>query len=382
MHSINSNITPSSVKKILIVTRPLSPPWDEASKNFIYTLAKNISDENFKITILTDKINSDLPKNIVQEKIYTSNNFNLKQKYYLLKYLMGLKSDFDIIHYVFTPTKLNSFLIKNLVKNKGAKIIQTIATLREDLFPPRNIKNIIFGDSIITYSNYSKDKLEEIGIKNVARIYPGIDLEYYSPSSKNLKLMDDWNISSNSFVITYPGEYSRLGATDDIIDSLPKIFKIIPEAKFIFACRIKNDHDLQKKNDLKEKLKSANLLDKTIFTDTYFDMPRIYNLSDVIIFPVRNMKGKFDIPLAVIEAMACGKPVIISDLPLLKEFSNNQNSVTIQNGNAQQLVTALSDLHKNRDRGITIGINARKYTEENFDIKKVVKKYEDIYKIL
>ena len=39
------------MKRILLLTRPICPPWDEGSKNFAYTLAKYAGD--FEIHLLT-----------------------------------------------------------------------------------------------------------------------------------------------------------------------------------------------------------------------------------------------------------------------------------------------------------------------------------------
>ena len=75
----------NSKLKILLITRPIAPPWDEASKNFAYALAKEISKQssNLEIHILTKGNFSDLPSNIIQHPIYTSSekDFKLSQKY-------------------------------------------------------------------------------------------------------------------------------------------------------------------------------------------------------------------------------------------------------------------------------------------------------------
>ncbi|MFC1756398.1 glycosyltransferase family 4 protein [Patescibacteria group bacterium] len=367
-------------KKILLVTRPLSPPWDEASKNFAYNLAKNI--KNFQLTILVSERNANISRNVRQEKIYTSNSFNLKQKHNLMKYLIRTRKDFDIVHYIFTPTKLNSFLIKYFAKHKNAKTIQTIATIREDLFSDKQLKKLIFGDVLATYSEYARKKLNNIGLDHVQHVYPGVDLDVYFPTQKNLKLMSEWKITPDDFIISYPGEYTRLGATNDIVKSIPKIFKAIQNSKFIFACRIKSEQDAQKKDEILHIFKSKGLLNRIIFTDIFLDMPKLYNMSDVVIFPVRNMKGKFDVPLAVIEAMACEKPVVISDLPILSEFANEKNSVKIKRGNRQGLIDAIVSLRANDKKRQEIGKNARQYVAKRFNIKKVSEKYQDIYEAI
>lgn len=364
------------MRKILLITRPICPPWDEASKNFAYYLAKNI--QGIEFGLLTKGNVPDLPANVHQHPIYTSGslNFDFWQKSKLLK-LINIRKQYDVLHFMLTPAKLNSFAFRTFLKSKQLKTIQTVATLREDLFRDSDFKKILFADLIITYSAYAQNKLKSLGFENVKCVYPGIDLEYYLPAPKNIKLMNDWKIAATDFIVTYPGEYARLGATDDIAEVIIKISR--PDIKFIFACRIKNERDAIKKAAIQKKLAQAGALDKVIFTDTYGDMEKIYNLSDVILFPVRNMQGKFDVPLAVIEAMACAKPVIISDIPILREFANEKNSAIIKTGDIPALQSAILDLQQNTIRREHIGQNARRYVEENFNIKAAAEKYARIY---
>ena len=374
------------MKRILLVTRPIAPPWDEASKNFAYTLAKSFgAQENLELHLMTRGILLELPKNVIQEDIYTSseNDFKFSQKIRSLFFQFKNRNKFDIAHYFFTPAKLNSFVIKNFIRNNKTKTIQTVATLREDIHSDEEIKKLMFADKIITYSDYAKNKLNLLGFNNAKRIYPGIDLENYKPATCNLQLIT-YNLRQGDFVVTFPGEYARLGATDDIVNMIIQYTSILKQnnIKIVFACRIKNNADHKKKEEAMKKLQENNCLDPAVFTDTVFDVAKIYNMSDVIIFPVQNMQGKFDVPLAVIEPMACEKPVIISDLPILREFAKPEHSVIIEKGNVEQLKNAILDLYNNPERRTALGKNARKFVEENFDIKKIAEEYKKIYETL
>lgn len=367
------------MKKILLVTRPIAPPWDEASKNFAFYLAKTVS--ACTIGLLTNGSVSELPATVQQYPIYTDNHLSWFQRAQLLK-LIRIKNNFDILHFMLTPNKLNAFSFKTFLGSKNVKTIQTIATLREDLYSDTDLKEILFGDLIITYSDYAKNKLQSLGVENVQRVYPGIDLQYYSPAKKDLSALEEIGATENDFIVTYPGEYLRLGATDDIVNTIIDAAKIWKEKniKFVFACRLKNDPAaIQKKTEVIDRLTIEDCLDRAIFTDTVADMATLFNLSDVVIFPVQNMIGKFDVPLAAIEPMACEKPVIVSDLPILKEFANEKNSLTIERGNLDQLAAAILDLYQNPDKRKTLGQGGRKFCEENFDIKKVASMYEQIY---
>jgi len=367
------------MRKILLVTRPICPPWDEASKNFAYYLSQNIKDS--EIHILTSGILPNLSKNIIQENIYSSGYFNLSQKIKLFNFLRKSRNGFDIIHYLFTPTKQNSFFIKNFAKPKKGKTIQTIATLREDLYSEEDLQKIIFGDAIITYSDYSKRKLEKLGFKNIQRIYPGIDLELYSPAPKDEKIMEKFGVEASDFIITYHGEFARLGGTDKLVNAIIQNADVLKKEniKIILACRVKNDEDKKKKEETLRIIKENNLEDYVKIPDTFTTLEKVYNLANVAAFPVENMKGKFDVPLVVIEAMACEKPAIISDLPIFEEFANNQNSVKIETGNMEKFFQVVLDVKKNPARYSEIGKNARKFVEESFNIKKVAEKYQEVY---
>jgi glycosyltransferase involved in cell wall biosynthesis len=104
------------------------------------------------------------------------------------------------------------------------------------------------------------------------------------------------------------------------------------------------------------------------------------------------MKGKFDIPLAIIEPYACAKPVILSDLPIFAEFSNPEISVTIstrQNldeggsrGNGRALWQAIEHLQGNEAKRKSLGANAKAFVEQNFDLRETARAYRELYSTL
>ncbi|HLM84268.1 MAG TPA: glycosyltransferase family 4 protein [Candidatus Bathyarchaeia archaeon] len=373
-------------KRILLLTRPICPPWDEGSKNFAYTLAKYAGD--FEIHLLTFGKVDDLPENVVQHQIYSSPKWDWGQKiraysFLLSEFLVKGGKDYDILHSFFTPTKLNVYSLKLCLRNKKLKTIQTLATLRDDLYDAEKLKKIIHADFIITYSDYAKEKLENIGFKNTKRIYPGIDIEKYSPAPKNSELLKKFSTADDDFVINYTGEYVRLGDMDDIVAVFSEISQISRNFKLHLAVRVKNERDAQKKREIARKLKKENILDRVAFIDDgSYVMEDIFNLCDISIFPARTMAGKFDIPLAVIEAMACGKPVIASSIERLKYFLNNENSLLIPPGNREALKEKILYLANNSEARNDLARKSIDFVRENFAIMKVVKEYEEVYKSL
>ena len=366
-------------KKILLATRPLVPPWDEASKNFAYFLGKEV--KNHSITLLTTKTPfALLPESVHTEPIFESGRFDSSAKRSLFLYLRRVRKEFDITHYLFTPTVQNTRIIRWFAKPYG-KTMQTIATLRDDIYSNRQLKKILFADHLVVYTDHTKEKLIQLGFHNVTRIYPGIDLHRYSSQPKNEAILTELGLSLQDFVVIYPGEYARLGATDMIADAFFDFFRKNKETniRFVFACRVKNEADAKKKKELHQKFANAHLLDYIAFSDTIPDMPGLYNASDVVVFPVENLKGKFDVPLVIIEAYACGKPVILSDLKQFSEFANQDICVTIPKDSGQQLIESLAYLKENEAERTRLGTNARQFAMDHFDLKNTAKQYEEIY---
>lgn len=366
-------------KKILLATRPLVPPWDEASKNFAYFLGKEV--RGHELTLLTTPtLLPGLPESTHQENIFSDSHFDFTAKRKLFTYLRHARSSFDITHYLFTPTKQNTRLIRFFAKPQG-KTIQTVATLRDDLYGDRELKKLLFADHLVVYTDRSKMKLEALGFNNVTRVYPGIDLERYSPQPKNQSILTNLGLKPEHFVVIYPGEYVRLGATDMLAETFFQYFQEHPETtlRFVFACRIKNEADEKKKWEIHRKFAEAKLLDYVAFSDTITDMAGLYNTADVVIFPVGNLNGKFDVPLIIIEAYACGKPVILSDLPQFSEFANNDICVTIPTDSGEKLIESLAYLKDNSEERARLGENARRFVKDHFDLKNTAKQYSEIY---
>jgi len=373
------------MKKVLLVTRPIVPPWDEASKNFAYFLGKSITDH--ELTLLTQSgvaALHGLPDATHEEPIYDSPSFNFHAKCDLFTYLRTHRAAFDITHYLFTPTVFNTGVIKMLARPTTGKTIQTVATLRTDLYSEAALKRLLFADHITVYTDVTKAKLNALGFTNVDRIYPGIDLELYQPRPKSQAVLDEYNLSTDDFFVVYPGEYTRLGATDFLVETLIRHFREPVSAEpfvFLFACRIKNEADRIKRKAVREMFRAAGCLDRIRFEENHAttDMAAIYNTADVIAFPVGDLRGKFDVPLIIIEAYASGKPVILSNLEGFREFSNESIAATIPRLESAPLIEKILYLKHNTEERERIGQAARAYALAHFDLQETARSYSALY---
>lgn len=375
-----------STPSILLVTRPLVPPWDEASKNFAYFLAKSIRDSRFEFHLLTSgEPLKDLGENCILHPIFRSAAFDTEAKIRLAAFLAREKRRFDIVHFLFTPTPLNSFILKRLF-GSHPRTLQTIATLREERWSAPQWKRMFFGRQLITYSDHSKEQLNTAGCGPVKRIYPGIDLDRFSPQLKDADTLRTLGLSRNDFIVSYVGEYARLGATDMISDMLIHHLRgKSPETdrfRFLFALRIKNNADREKQAEIGKKFEDAGIMGFIRWSGTVSNVAALYHAADIVTFPVSDLFGKFDVPLVIPEAYASGKAVILSDIPRFAEFSNPDICATIPRGNGNALWDAIEELRRNPERRCSLGRNARRFVEKHFDLGETARSYRDMYERL
>lgn len=380
-----------NLKKILLYTRPLVPPWDEGSKNLAFEIARH-NDGNFVFELLTDKSGllgkETWPKKnreIQKSEIFFSGRLNIFAKLVLLKRLFRFNLKADLIHFLFTPRRLTSWLFHWRLENSKVKTLQTIATLDEKISQnPQTANQILFADLIIAQSNYTLEKLKKLGLE-ARMIYPAIDLEKFQPQPKDEGLLQELKISHQDFVLLFAGEYARLEAIDDILSAFEILEqkKELDNLKLVLACRLKTKKDKLLKEKTRRIVAGKGWGKHFVFLDFAEDVVALYNLADLNIFPVRKMAGKFDVPLVLIESMACQKTVLVSDLPVLKELiQDNENGLVVPRSEPKTLAEKIIFLKNNPEINTALALAGKKTVQDKFDIQKIARQYQEVYEEL
>jgi len=83
---------------------------------------------------------------------------------------------------------------------------------------------------------------------------------------------------------------------------------------------------------------------------------------------------------AIMQAMACGKPVIASNVPGINNMiSDNQTGLLVPAKNANALCNAIQQLMNNRQLSALLAENAYTFASENFSNKKMLHRYNEIF---
>jgi len=130
-----------------------------------------------------------------------------------------------------------------------------------------------------------------------------------------------------------------------------------------------------------EEMSQRFLLDKKIeFTGklTEAELIRTLQNSDLLILPSINNNEAFGIVL--IEALACGVPVIASNLPGVRQvFTENVHGLLSEPKNSHDLKKKIEFILNNEELRRLMSLAARRLAEEKYSLKKMKTKLEDLF---
>lgn len=225
---------------------------------------------------------------------------------------------------------------------------------------------------IISVSNSIKDELVDNGVSEnkIKVIYNGIALNTYT-SNRNDNLKQKLGIKNNNFIVGFSGQINHEKGILDLIDAAKIILK--ENTNIVFVIMGKKNKNSKK---IWEALNNLGIKNNFIFTDWVKNVEEYYTSFDVLILPSLMMEG---LPLVVIEAMACGKPVISTEMGGLKELViNKKTGYIVEKKSPQQIADRVLKLVSNREMAESMGKAGRLRVENLFDIKKNAKKIEEI----
>ncbi len=105
---------------------------------------------------------------------------------------------------------------------------------------------------------------------------------------------------------------------------------------------------------------------------------RTYQTSDIFILPSINRHEAFGLVLT--EAMACGVPVIASNLPGVRQvFRNELDGLLAEPGNAQDLAEKIAKLIGNEPKRQAMGKSARSYAVSRYSLENIADKLKKVF---
>jgi glycosyltransferase involved in cell wall biosynthesis len=364
------------------------------AETHLFNLVSGLVEKRINVAVFYTKRDNEFFKeklenlNVKVFKKKKKSNLNLVNFFFDFLYLrkLILQINPNIIHVHLPYMELLTFLVLKTLDKKYKFIITK--HIDSSLFNASDNQDESFIGSFFGSLIYKKAKkiiaistavkkyiirnYNNINVNNIAVIRYGIEYKTFYKSSKILdNFKKKYNLDGH-YVLGIAARLVRQKSIDFLIKSFSEYNRNLnPKSKLLIAGKG------PLKKELEELVLSLNLKKSVIFLGFQNDINTFYQSIDVFCL-TSNYEG---LGLAILEALACKKPIITSNCSAMPEIiKHNKNGLLVDRLNIRQLVKAIQTLEDPKFRN-KISSNSIKLLMEKFSIPLMIKKTIAIYKL-
>lgn len=247
-----------------------------------------------------------------------------------------------------------------------------------------------FTDRIVVISHRQKNDIcyrFKVAKSDKVQVIPlGFELnDFFEPSIAGKKALDSAWIATNykRYRIVIVGRLTAVKNHGMLLDAIQKLKQRGQEDQFHFY--VVGDGEL--KESLLDKVSKLALEKSVSFMGWQQNMPAVYALMDAVVLTSLN-EGT---PVALIEAMASGKPVVATEVGgvpdilgqvqsgLRHGFRIWENGIGVSSGDSSALCEALLFLKNDPKTVAQLSMNARNYVYQQHSLERLFKDIEALY---
>jgi glycosyltransferase involved in cell wall biosynthesis len=306
----------------------------------------------------------------------------------LLPALLGL-AGFDIVHLHY-PFYFGSEIVFFKSVMRGLRYVVTYhqdVLFRGLLRIPEWLHHELLGKQILgratevlaTSWDYARaSRLKHLVQHNPGAIMElpnGVDVQHFHPDADARELCARYGLKRTDRVILFVGALDRAHYFKGI-GVLLQAFLRLPDDSVKLL--IVGDGDLR--ISYQEQARQLGLGGRVIFCGRVSaeELPAHYVLCDLLVLPSTTMGEAFGVVL--LEAMACGKPVIASNLPGVRSVvSDGEDGLLVRPGDVDDLAGKVELLLDDPQRRQEMGRRGRAKVEERYAWPKVISRLVQVY---
>ncbi len=281
----------------------------------------------------------------------------------------------DIIHAQWVPSGLISVLIKKLTgkpvvlwvhrMNYGGPFVKSMTR-----FVLRNCDFVLFN------SSYTLNRAKRLSkMKAFAIVPPGVDENLFKPIKKT-GIRKKIGVGTKTKMVFAVGRFVEKKGFACLINAMEKV-----KARDV-VCVIAGVGPLE--GSLKQLAKEKGLEKKVLFPGWVknSELPLWMNEADVVVVPsIVDSRGDTEtLGIVAIEAIACGSPIIVSNVGgLVDVVKHGFNGFIARQKDSNDLAKKINLILQSNSLNNKMAKNAREHAEQNFSWAKTVEKTIEIY---
>ena len=214
----------------------------------------------------------------------------------------------------------------------------------------------------------------------------GVDIKRLAPaaSEDTTRLRREFGINENAALLGMIGNFYLDGRKDQltVCGALPAVFEQFPEAHFVFIGALHDGAEGYHERCV-EYCRDNDIADRVHFVGKRGDIPDLLRELDLFVFST----VQEGMPIAAIEALMLGVPMIVSDiLPMLEvggaDTAEGLCVEVFETGNADDLAEKVIALLRDPDKLTTLGEKARVQTTKYYGIEAHLATLKSLYENL
>jgi glycosyltransferase involved in cell wall biosynthesis len=222
----------------------------------------------------------------------------------------------------------------------------------------------------VALSDTTASELRAAGFGDVRVIPPAVALERWPRQPR----------PGGMPVVLFAGHHDAGGGAPEALAAAGAAARAGAQFRLMLAMRGRPGQDVRSLNHGLMVQARQEALSQVEVVGHVSDMDRLLTAADVLLFPPTALSGKADVPLTVLEAMATGRPVILSDLP---QFAMLGDAVVrAPAGNSELTGRLLVTLLRQPLYWNAIAERGRATVAERFGPERFAKRYLQLYQEL
>jgi len=222
--------------------------------------------------------------------------------------------------------------------------------------------------------------IEGVNPSRISVVPAGIDCERFKPTKKEEEIIEQFRVPKDTMNILFVGRLVPWKGIFDLLYAFSRLSRSFRNVLLIIV----GSGPPRIRRQIDRLIVSLEIKDKVRFLGTikYSFMPKIHSLADVFCLPSVAIKGwEEQFGYAIVEAMACGKPVVSTLTGSIPEVViDDVTGILVNPNDPYALQKALEELILNEKKRKKLGKNARQWVLRKFEAKKIAKQLADIYR--
>jgi len=269
----------------------------------------------------------------------------------------------------------NDFAAPTLLAAKMCGIKSRVAMYRNTGkgFQPSLLKNI-YSNIIHQCTKHLATKIIGNTTKVLDSFYPnrkendkkyvvvnnGVDLNKFSPDISGQSVRNELGISTDAFVVGHVGRFHPQKNHITMLKTFARLIKEAGKAHLLFV----GEGPLR--GEIEGTIAELKISESVTLAGNRRDVPELLAAMDIFFFPSLN-EG---LPNALIEAMACGIPIVASNIKEIKEILPSDIYGQLYDcKDVESFISALKSLYLDESKRNKLGACGREWIVKNFSIE-------------